>query len=204
MFGIFLSMLNRFREQGIKYGIQPISYLIMIMSVLVIAAHKDIMGVASVTVGNLNIGEIILKIPEKASKFMLLSGLLLLMFFNNVDKKIWIRPPMALWELYNFISGLVGDILSYLRLFALGLAGGLLGGAFNNIAFMVMKDTSGVYSVGGIIGGVLIMVLGHSLNIVLAIMGAFVHSLRLTFVEFYKNLQFAGGGKPFTPFGLEK
>jgi V/A-type H+-transporting ATPase subunit I len=111
-----------------------------------------------------------------------------------------------MWELYGFVTGLMGDILSYLRLFALGLAGGLLGNAVNRIAFMMITDDAGIihYSFAGTLGTIVILVLGHSLNMAIAALGGFVHSLRLTFVEFYKNLKFEGGSKAFEPFSLHK
>jgi V/A-type H+-transporting ATPase subunit I len=91
--------------------------------------------------------------------------------------------------------------MSYIRLFALGLAGGLLGAAFNTIAFnLITKDGQVHYASPLIIGTILILVVGHSINFGLSIIGAFVHPLRLTFVEFYSNLGFMGGGKPYRPF----
>ena len=90
-----------------------------------------------------------------------------------------------------------GDILSYIRSFALELASGLLGGAINRIALMVVGDTP------GIIAGffmVLILIGGHAISFAMAALGAFVHPLRLTFVEFYRAVGFSGGGRQYRPF----
>ena len=202
IFGMILQMINRWKKSGFIYSIMPFSYILQISGLLVLSAHKNIMGFADMKIGNLLIGGSVIKVPFEWSYYLLFAGTILLLFFNNPNKKIWVRPPLALWEFYGFASGIIGDILSYLRLFALGLAGGLLGNAFNNIGFMILH--AGPDSVMHILFASFVFLFGHSLNIILSLLGAFVHSLRLTFVEFYKNLQFEGGGKPFTPFTLEK
>jgi len=124
-------------------------------------------------------------------------GLVMLFLFNNPDKKLAIRLPLGLWEFYGFSTGLMGDALWYIRLFALGLAGGLLGMAFNDIAFMISAGDSPKFLV---VFTILVLILGHSINFALSVLGSFVHPLRLTFVEFYKNINFRGGSKPYKPF----
>ncbi|MDH3973223.1 MAG: hypothetical protein OEV42_02990 [Deltaproteobacteria bacterium] len=202
--GIVLNGVKRARLSGPLYALQPLSYLLMITGGLVWAAQADVMGLAAAEAGPIPVGAILTGIPAATGKALVFSGLLLLFLFNNPAKKIHIRPLLGLWELYGFATGLMGDILSYLRLFALGLAGALLGNAFNRIAFMIVTDGSGVihYTSFGMVGTLLILLLGHTLNLGLATLGAFVHSLRLTFVEFYKNLNFEGGGKAFKPLSL--
>jgi V/A-type H+-transporting ATPase subunit I len=91
----------------------------------------------------------------------------------------------------------LGDVLSYIRLFGLGMSGGILGMVFNAMAFQL----SGIPYVGWVLT-VLLLLIGHSLTIFIACLGAFVHPMRLTFVEFYKNVGFTGGGRPYRP--LEK
>jgi V/A-type H+-transporting ATPase subunit I len=125
-------------------------------------------------------------------------GVLLILFFNNPEKKIWVRPLLGLWEMYGIASGVPGDILSYIRLFALSLAGGLLGGAINLIAVMIRGENPNIFSW---IFMLLVLIGGHFINFALAALGAFVHPLRLTFVEFYKAVGFIGGGKPYKPYG---
>jgi V/A-type H+-transporting ATPase subunit I len=78
-----------------------------------------------------------------------------------------------------------------------------LGNAFNQIAFMMLPKTAAgtpEYASPWIIGTVLVLVVGHTLNFALGALGAFVHPLRLTFVEFYKNINFRGGGRLYKPF----
>jgi V/A-type H+-transporting ATPase subunit I len=132
---------------------------------------------------------------------MLATGVLLILLFNSIEHKMafFLRPLMGLWELYGLLTGLPGDILSYLRLFALGLAGGLLGHAVLNIALMV-KGNSPL----GIIPMVLVLLFGNALNLGIGLLSAFVHSLRLTFVEFYKSIGFTGGGTAYEPFKIKE
>ncbi|MBR4757095.1 MAG: ATPase V [Bacteroidales bacterium] len=102
----------------------------------------------------------------------------------------------GLWETYNTATGLLGDVLSYLRLYALGLAGGMLGKAFNDIAAMTVGD----WSFGpGWIAFIVIFLVGHALNLAMCCLGAFVHPLRLNFLEFFKNSGYEGKGRIYRP-----
>jgi len=102
----------------------------------------------------------------------------------------------GLWETYNTATGLLGDVLSYLRLYALGLAGGMLGKAFNDIAAMTVGD--GGFGIGWI-AFALIFLIGHALNLAMCCLGAFVHPLRLNFLEFFKNSGYDGKGRIYRP-----
>ena len=102
----------------------------------------------------------------------------------------------GLWDTYNMATGLLGDVLSYIRLFALGLSGSILGLVFNDLAMNMKPDIP----VLGTIVMLLILVFGHTMNIALSALSAFVHPMRLTFVEFYKNSGFVGGAKQYEPF----
>jgi V/A-type H+-transporting ATPase subunit I len=93
-------------------------------------------------------------------------------------------------------TGLLGDLLSYIRLFALGISSAVMGFVFNDLAMKM----SGDIPVLNIIIMLIIMMIGHGINIFMAGLGGFVHPMRLTFVEFYKNAGFEGGGKKYKPF----
>ncbi len=195
--GYILQIINKIRLYGIEGGMQPLGTLLLFSGVLIYA-------VLFVVSGDLKIGPIdiknflkIIPFPKIISTTMIIAGLLLILFFNNLKMKIYFRPLLGLWELYGVVTGVPGDILSYLRLFALGLAGGLLGNAFNQIALMAKGDGQNPL---GIIGMILILVVGHGLNLILAVLGAFVHPLRLTLLEFYKAIGYIGGGRPYRPF----
>ncbi len=103
----------------------------------------------------------------------------------------------GVWETYGMATGLLGDLLSYIRLFALGLTGGVLGGVFNSLA---LDMTTSLPMWARIIVMVIILLLGHGITFALSMISAFVHPMRLTFVEFFKNADFAGGGKEYDPF----
>jgi V/A-type H+/Na+-transporting ATPase subunit I len=103
---------------------------------------------------------------------------------------------VGLWTTYNMVTGILGDLLSYIRLFALGISSAIMGFVFNSLAV----EMSGSIPVLSILIMIIILVIGHSINIFMSGLGAFVHPLRLTFVEFYKNAGFSGGGKQYNPF----
>ena len=117
--------------------------------------------------------------------------------FNTPGRNPLINIGAGLWDTYGMTTGLLGDVLSYIRLYALGLAGGMLGAAFNQLGTQVLGDSP---NVGTIIGFVLIVFFGHVLNLMMACLGAFVHPLRLSFVEYFKNAGYEGSGKLYKPF----
>jgi len=141
-------------------------------------------------------------LSEDAAKLVIISiaavSALGIFIFNKIGRNPLINIGSGLWDTYNMASGLMGDVLSYIRLYALGLSGGMLGSTFNLLAGMV-KD--GGIPVISIVGSLLILVLGHVLNLALSSLGAFVHPLRLNFVEFFKNSGYEGSGKQFSPLG---
>ena len=142
-------------------------------------------------------------LPQEVFKWTLIAvagiSALGIYIFNTPGRNPLINIGAGLWETYNMATGILGDVLSYIRLYALGLAGGMLGAAFNNLGLMVM---------GGSVEGatwqwlpfVLILVLGHVLNLAMSALGAFVHPLRLSFVEYFKNAGYEGKGILYKPF----
>ena len=119
--------------------------------------------------------------------------------FNTPGQNPLINIGAGLWDTYNMATGILGDVLSYIRLFALGLAGGMLGQAFNNLAEMVRGDNILTW-----IPFVLILLFGHVLNVLMSSLGAFVHPLRLTFVEYFKNAGYEGKGAAYNPLTTNK
>ena len=115
---------------------------------------------------------------------------------NNVHRNPLINIGSGLWDTYNTVTGLLGDVLSYLRLYALGLAGAMLGKAFNDIGLMVLGDGSNFVMW---IPFILIVLVGHTLNIAMCVLGAFVHPLRLNFLEFFKNSGYEAAGRSYKP-----
>lgn len=121
-------------------------------------------------------------------------------FFNSPDKNIVVNFGSGLWDTYGMATGLLGDLLSYIRLFALGLTGGVLGGVFNQLAMDLTADLSWAIRW---LPMLIILLLGHGINFALCMISSFVHPMRLTFVEFFKNANFEGGGKEYSPFRMK-
>ena len=117
--------------------------------------------------------------------------------FNTPGRNPLINIGAGLWDTYGMTTGLLGDVLSYIRLYALGLAGGMLGAAFNQLGMQVLGENP---NVGTWIGFILIVTFGHVLNLLMACLGAFVHPLRLSFVEYFKHAGYEGSGKLYQPF----
>ena len=115
-------------------------------------------------------------------------------FLNDLHRNPLANFGSGLWETYNTATGLLGDVLSYLRLYALGLAGAKLGEAFNAIGVQALGDGG-----AGWIAFILIVVIGHTLNVAMCVLGAFVHPLRLNFLEFFKNSGYEGTGRKYNP-----
>ncbi|MFQ5793786.1 MAG: V-type ATP synthase subunit I [Candidatus Bipolaricaulia bacterium] len=116
----------------------------------------------------------------------------------------------GLFRLYG-ITGYLGDIISYVRITALGISTGLIGMAFNIIGFTVIPQlvdrflpflpSAGATLVSALIA-LVILLAGHTLNLALSSIGAFVHSARLQYVEFFMKF-YEAGGERFRPFGTE-
>ena len=160
--------------------------------------------VGGVIVGTLSFLSVI---PAEISKWAFIAvgglGALGIYVLNNLRRNVFANIGAGLWDTYNMASGLLGDILSYIRLFALGLAGGMLGATFNSLAMMVVEGQEDIGAVFGWIGFGLIILIGHTLNIAMSCLSAFVHPLRLTFVEYFKNAGYDGKGEEYKPFKNE-
>ena len=124
---------------------------------------------------------------------------------NNIRRNVFANIGAGLWDTYNMATGLMGDLLSYLRLYALGLAGGMLGGVFNTLGMQLRDSMSDfLFGIPGWICFGLIFVAGHGLNIALSCLSGYVHSIRLTFVEYFKNSGYDGKGVEYKPFSSNK
>lgn len=122
-------------------------------------------------------------------------GLLLTLLFPN-DSKKWVgRLGLGLWNIYG-LTGLVGDLLSYARLFGLGIATASIASVMNQLANMAL---AGIGPIVGIPVAIIIIVVGHTFNLALSLLGSTVHSARLHFVEAFKSF-FEGGGIEYKPF----
>ena len=160
----------------------------------------------SVTVATLNyLG--VLNMETSKMAYMGIGGVSAIGIFllNDIRRNVFMNVGAGLWDTYNMATGLMGDLLSYLRLYALGLAGGMLGGVFNDLG-MQLRDALGgfLFGIPGWICFALIFVAGHGLNIALSCLSGYVHSIRLTFVEYFKNSGYDGKGVEYNPFSSKK
>ena len=171
---------------GIKENIATWGWLLLIVGGVVLAL--------------LGIGKIL---SPEAMKWAVIGvggiSALAIYIFNTPGRNPLVNIGAGLWDTYNMATGILGDVLSYLRLFALGLAGGMLGQAFNNLAVSVKGDSLVTW-----LPFVLILIIGHVMNIMLSGLGAFVHPMRLTFMEYFKNAGYEGKGAAYNPLTTNK
>jgi len=179
-----LNSIIKALQYGVKYFLAPFGTFLFLLSLTILGA--GFLGVDNSAL-----------IPY--TKYPLWIGLALMMLFNNPAKNPLINILSGLWLLYNVVTGFFGDILSYIRLFALGVSTSILGMVINSIGMQFLN----IKILGPIIFFIF-MAAGHTLNIALGALSGFVHPLRLTFVEFYKNANFQGPGIPYQPFGHKK
>lgn len=178
LFGLALQSINRVRQYSLAYGMPPLGWILLLVSLL-------------------DIG--MLKMAAPFSTWTAWAGVALIVYFSVPKGNILSRVGKGLWDLYG-ISGFFGDLLSYVRLFALGISSAILGFVINDIAIQI----KGFMPVIGPILFVVFLIVGHGANLLISSLGSFVHPMRLTFVEFYKNAGFEGGGKEYTPFASRK
>ncbi|MDR1201036.1 MAG: ATPase [Tannerellaceae bacterium] len=171
-------------QKGTKYSIAPFAW------VFVIASLVCIFGLPALDI----------HLPDFAAYTLYgiaAVGLVIVLFYNSPGKNIFLNFGAGLWNTYNMVFGLLGDTLSYIRLFAVGLTGSILGGVFNSLA---VSMTESLPWVARFICMLLILLVGHGLNFGLCMISSLVHPIRLIFVEYFKNSEFEGGSKEFAPF----
>ena len=176
LFGMMLKAVNLAIQLGFKYAISTIGWIILLIAVAVAVLTNSLNSIWFIV-------------------SMIIAGCMVLLY-NSPGKNIFLNIGLGLWDAYNMVTGLLGDVLSYVRLFALGLSGGILASVFNSLATGMSPDIPVV----GFIVTALIFVIGHGLNLFMNILGSMVHPMRLTFVEFFKNSGYEGGGSPYKPF----
>jgi len=174
IYGLALQGYNRARQFSFVYGLPPLGWIILLLSLA-------------------DLG--LLHLSGPVAGIAVWVGVALIVLFSNPQAGLFGRIGKGLWDLYG-ITGFFGDLLSYIRLFALGVSSAVLGFVVNDIALQI----KGFMPILGPILFVVFLIFGHVLNLAIATLGSFVHPMRLTFVEFYKNAGFAGGGQAYEPF----
>ncbi len=181
IFGMFVKVFNVTRQQGFAYAISTIGWIVLIVGMMVRMLLLK------------------LKVLPEDDQILLyailgVSGVMILLL-NDPKANVFVRMGKGVWDVYGMVTGIFGDLLSYIRLFALGISSAILGLVINSIGMNML----GVPYIGPILF-VLFLAVGHLANILISSLGSFVHPMRLTFVEFYKNAGFTGGGKAYKPF----
>lgn len=126
--------------------------------------------------------------------WLLILGMVGILLTNGREAKTPVgKLASGFYSLYG-LSNYIGDVLSYSRLMALGLAGASIGVAFNMITEMLAG-----FGIFGIVAGMIVFLIGHTFNLGISGLSAYVHSARLTYVEFFGKF-YEGGGRKFIPF----
>jgi len=190
IFGMFIRFFDSLRRKD--YGgafLDAFPWILIILSLLVIVLSSSI--AVSMQFADAPI------FPAYLSKYLIwviLPSALVIILFSARNEKSWgFRLFMGLLNLtvVNGLTSYLGDFLSYIRLMALGLVTAGIGVAVNKIAFQALS-----FPAVGFIIMILILVFGHIMNIAINILGGFVHTLRLQYVEFFQKF-YVGGGRPF-------
>ena len=187
LLGMVMAGMKAAKLYGWKYGVGKMSWVVALLSAIA-CFGLPFCGVA-------------LPVLVTYVLYALMGvSVLGIFFFNSPDKNVIMNFGSGLWDTYGMATGLLGDLLSYIRLFALGLTGGVLGGVFNQLAMDLTADMSWAIRW---LPMLIILLLGHGINFALCMISSFVHPMRLTFVEFFKNADFEGGGKEYSPFRVK-
>ena len=183
LFGLLLDVWWKLRAGRVKEGLLGSGlWVVTIVSLLVFAGSS--MGLLS---------EIFIE-PAKYIVLASVAGLVLGKAF--MSKNFFIGLPIGILGLYNIV-GYFSDVLSYSRLLALGLTTGIIGIVVNLIAGLVF----GIPFVGWL-AALLVLIGGHTFNLAINALGAFIHSGRLQYIEFFPKFM-EGGGRAFQPFSRE-
>lgn len=185
IFGMILRVVNISRMTGFKYSLSTIGWVILILTLVAFKGGPALRLYNTDALQPLFYG------------LLIISGVLIF-FMNNPGKNLLSQAGKGIWDSYSVITGIFGDLLSYIRLFALGISSSILGFVFNEISLQLLK-----IPYLGWLFFIVFLLIGHTLNIAISTLGSFVHPMRLTFVEFYKNAGFTGGGIEYKPFKLK-
>lgn len=195
IFGLALNVYMTIRCFGLKYCYSTLGWLIVLVAGSV-AAGLPMMNESWVIPG--------FTTSSPAFYAAIGVGMALMLLLNTPGK--FLNPLLnigsGLWNLYNNITGLLSDVLSYIRLFAIGLSGGVLALVFNSLAEGFVPEGANI--VVRILVMLPILLIGHGINLFMSTISSFVHPMRLTFVEFYKNAGFEMASRNFEPLKNEK
>ncbi len=189
LFGVILKMKVAFSNGDWQTAIfDSLSWILIVLGLIVYSVPSAVPGLPKVigTVGLAAAG---------------LGAAMILLFKGRDKKNPFARTISGLGELYQ-VTGYLSDILSYARLFALGIATGVIASVFNELCKMLMGSPILVLRILGIAVACVLLVALHGFNIAINTLGAFVHCARLQYVEFYGKF-YEMGGRAFRPLGYQ-
>lgn len=188
LFGMMLKVIMISSTLGFRYSFGTLGWLIVVLS-----------GSIAAGLPMLDAAWTIPAFGVSSSAFYAVVGLgvVLMLFFNSPGKNPFMNLGLGLWDTYNNITGILSDVLSYIRLFAIGLSGGILATVFNSLADGFVPEGSGI--IVRLLVMIPILLVGHGINLFMSCISSFVHPMRLTFVEFYKNAGFEMSMRSFDP-----
>ncbi len=188
LFGMLISICVTTRTFGIRYALGPLGWFVMLLA-CVIAGGLPMLNPAWAVPG--------FGTSSVAFYVVLGIGAFLMLFLNTPGRNPLLNVGSGVWNLYNNITGLLSDVLSYIRLFAIGLSGGVLALVFNSLADGFVPEGANIAV--RILIMLPILLIGHGINLFMSTISSFVHPMRLTFVEFYKNAGFEMATRNFEP-----
>ena len=199
VFSMLFGLIHMFLGMGLKgymlirdkkyldFFCDVVLWFMLLMGLILIFIPSSMFR--SISQMDLNLPAVVIQI----GKWMTIIGAVGILLMSGRDKKNpFLRLALGAYDLYN-ITGWVSDILSYSRLLALGLATGVIASVMNQMGSMLGD------SIFGWIVFILVFVIGHTFNLLINLLGAYVHTCRLQYVEFFGKF-FEGGGKEFHPF----
>ena len=199
VFSMLFGLIHMFLGMGLKgymlirdkkyldFFCDVVLWFMLLMGLILIFIPSSMFR--SISQMDLNLPAVVIQI----GKWMAIIGAVGILLMSGRDKKNpFLRLALGAYDLYN-ITGWGSDILSYSRLLALGLATGVIASVMNQMGSMLGD------SIFGWIVFILVFVIGHTFNLLINLLGAYVHTCRLQYVEFFGKF-FEGGGKEFHPF----
>ncbi|MBE6737185.1 MAG: V-type ATP synthase subunit I [Ruminococcaceae bacterium] len=185
--GLTMQAVNYIRHKKIFYAIfDDLSWMMLVGGAVLVLLSTEMLASMA--------GFMLPSVWMTIGAVMALVGAVLILFCSARSKNPLKRFVKGAYNLYG-VTGYLSDILSYSRLLALGLATGVVAQVFNQLGAMF---GSGVV---GVIGFTIVFIIGHILNIGINALGAYVHTNRLQFVEFFGKF-YEGGGKEFKPYAV--
>lgn len=186
LFGMSLNIWMTVRNFGLSRALGQLGWFIMLVSCCLAVG----LPMAGLAIPGFTSGSVVFYAALGV-------GAVLMLLLNDPKRNPLINLGAGLWDLYNNVTGLLSDVLSYIRLFAIGLSGGVLALVFNTLAAGFVPEGSGI--VVRLLVMIPILLIGHGINLFMSTISSFVHPLRLTFVEFYKNAGFEMAPRNFDP-----